>query len=604
MNKLLIIESDEILRKTAATVLSEGGNKVEEASDGKEGFRLALEREYDLIICDTRPAKKDGYELVREIKKHPMKQIVPFVMITDKADIREIRSGLNIGVDHYIIKPFSAQDLLGAVNACLAKKAHIAGYYENKYKNMVMIEKKFFFNSLTRLPNQHLLLKNIEDMIPLLKEKLRFFIISFSIDGYDDICTIVNRQILQELLKQIVRKVQGYLYESEELYQCSDNDFIIVSYVHLLDNREVIDDEYFIGRTQAFIEMIKSPFQLAKYEMSLTTSVGTAFCDNIEAIDDVTTGMESARYAKRFVELSGGNDYAAYSQNVKKKLANILSPSLKKHFFIREIKRKDVDEAIEEDDGDVYECKVFFLYPHNIIQEKLIVEIVKNEYQAYIINDHKKLPSILAKYRSSVLFINLDAVLPEKKWEVYIRNLMTDKKTAGVRIGILTFYGTADMAKKYLLEARIQCGFIRLRTSYAQCKDIIIKALEAVEAKGKRKYIRIDCRGMPSVSVSLKISEQVHKGVLHDISSVGMACRFGKDLSEYLEGKKLLEDIQLHLKGKICSLKGEIVGKRYTIDREPVYIIMFGAYIESAVRDKIYQFIYESLQKEIDAELA
>ncbi len=246
------------------------------------------------------------------------------------------------------------------------------------------------------------------------------------------------------------------------------------------------------------------------------------------------------------------------------------------------------------------EKKVFFLYPHNMIQNEIIIEIIKNEYEAYILNDHIKTIKILKKYPNSILFINIDTNLKEAEWIKYIRSIMESPETKEIKIGILSFIENNALEEKYLMELLVPCGFIKLNLGIEKCKNIILKALEANEAKGRRKHIRIECRNKSLASFNMNIDNKFFSGEIDYISSVGMAIIFDEQDLKLVKNTKL-NDIQLRLKGSICTVSGIIFGNR-KIEGKIIYVIMFVNTNRISI-DKIHLFISGYLQSNLSDEL-
>ncbi len=248
---------------------------------------------------------------------------------------------------------------------------------------------------------------------------------------------------------------------------------------------------------------------------------------------------------------------------------------------------------------DIYGKKVFFLYPQSVIQKEMAIMFIRNEYEAYLLYDHKKALGLLRRNNDSILFVNIDEVLKEKEWEDYIRGIMTNEDTKNVRIGILSYNSDKALAAKYLMELMVPCGFIRLSLGVKESASIILKALEANEAKGRRKYIRAKCSDISINSFNVKHRTATHKGRIRDISSVGMACVFDEQVS--FELKTRLDDIQLNLKGLICNVSGVIAGIR--TEHEPVYLVMFDQKMAEATKEKIGNFIFKCLQDSLAKEI-
>jgi len=241
--------------------------------------------------------------------------------------------------------------------------------------------------------------------------------------------------------------------------------------------------------------------------------------------------------------------------------------------------------------------KVFFLYPHSVIQEDLIEHIVQNEFEVYLINNHERLIPVLKKYSSSILFINIDIRLKEPEWEQYIRRIMNNPETKDVQIGILTYNDDKTLAQKYLMDLMIGGGYIQLKLGLKESTRIILKTLIANEARGKRRFVRANCPGNIMSEFNVEIHEKMCTGYIKDISSVGMACYF----NDYVElpAKTVLERMQLKLKRRIVMVNGIIAGKRDD-KNGTVYVILFTQYISTDAKQKITGFVYKTLQSEMN----
>lgn len=244
--------------------------------------------------------------------------------------------------------------------------------------------------------------------------------------------------------------------------------------------------------------------------------------------------------------------------------------------------------------------KVFFLYPHSVIQDELVEELIANEYEVYLLDDHKKIRSLLEKYPTSILFINIDEGMSEKDWVTYVSSITNDGKFVDVGIGILTYNENPDLAKTYLMDLMITCGFIRLKLGLEQSTEIILKTLEASEARGARKYVRASCDGQSNTSFNVKYKGDLVKGNITDISSVGMSFTFQDP--QIIPKNTLLSAMQLQLRGKIIMVNGVVLGKRVVDGELDLYVVMF-AKMDLATRHKIHLFIRDTLQQNIKKEL-
>lgn len=129
MNKVLIIEDNQDVRENTAEILELENYTVITAENGKIGIQKALENSPDIIICDIMMPQIDGYGVYDALSKDIVTANIPFIFLTAKSGKTEIRKGMNLGVDDYLIKPFEVEDLLGAIECRLKKKAFFKKEY-------------------------------------------------------------------------------------------------------------------------------------------------------------------------------------------------------------------------------------------------------------------------------------------------------------------------------------------------------------------------------------------------------------------------------------------------------------------------------------------
>jgi len=121
MKKILLIEDNDDIRNNTVEILELSNYKVIEAANGKIGLEKALEHKADLIICDIMMPILDGYGVLHAVQKNDSIKNTPFIFLTAKADRGDFRHGMELGADDYITKPFTATELLSAVDSRLKK---------------------------------------------------------------------------------------------------------------------------------------------------------------------------------------------------------------------------------------------------------------------------------------------------------------------------------------------------------------------------------------------------------------------------------------------------------------------------------------------------
>ena len=118
MKKILIVDDEEQIRNILRMYLVREGYEISEAEDGENGLKLFYEKPFDLVILDVMLPKKDGWSILREIKKYTE---TPVIMLTARDDSEDEVFGFEMGADDYITKPFNNKVLLARVKSLLRK---------------------------------------------------------------------------------------------------------------------------------------------------------------------------------------------------------------------------------------------------------------------------------------------------------------------------------------------------------------------------------------------------------------------------------------------------------------------------------------------------
>ena len=116
MKKILIVDDEEKIRDVIKEYAEFSGFEADEASDGMTAIGMVKLNDYDLIIMDIMMPKLDGFSAIKEIQK--IKQI-PVIMLSARGEEYDKLFGFELGIDDYVVKPFSPKELMARVNAVL-----------------------------------------------------------------------------------------------------------------------------------------------------------------------------------------------------------------------------------------------------------------------------------------------------------------------------------------------------------------------------------------------------------------------------------------------------------------------------------------------------
>jgi two-component system, OmpR family, response regulator len=117
---ILVVEDEQRLAYLLRRVLLEERHSVDLAHDGNTGLDLALSDTYDVVILDIMLPGIDGVEVCRQMRAERI--MSPVLMLTARGSIEDRVTGLNVGADDYLTKPFAMEELLARINALLRRR--------------------------------------------------------------------------------------------------------------------------------------------------------------------------------------------------------------------------------------------------------------------------------------------------------------------------------------------------------------------------------------------------------------------------------------------------------------------------------------------------
>ena len=121
--KILVVEDEERLLESIREGLVHSGYVVDTALDGEEGSFMAFTNDYDLIILDINLPKKDGFEILREIRERDKE--VNIIMLTALSDVDDRVKGFDLGANDYVLKPFHFEELKARIRSLLRRQTTI-----------------------------------------------------------------------------------------------------------------------------------------------------------------------------------------------------------------------------------------------------------------------------------------------------------------------------------------------------------------------------------------------------------------------------------------------------------------------------------------------
>ena len=161
--KILLVEDTVQLNKALTTLLKRNSYLVDSAMDGEEALIFLKDYQYDVIILDIMLPRIDGLEVLRRARKQGIQ--TPIILLTAKSTVEDKITGLDLGADDYLPKPFSSEELLARIRALTRRKA-----------NVIKEDKPIIFNDL-ELDEKNFTLKCGDKSVVLSQKEMQILLL-------------------------------------------------------------------------------------------------------------------------------------------------------------------------------------------------------------------------------------------------------------------------------------------------------------------------------------------------------------------------------------------------------------------------------------------
>jgi len=220
MAKILVVDDEIKIREIIKEYAEFEGYEVAQAEDGMQAVEMVKNQDFDIIIMDVMMPKLDGYSACKEIRK--IKQI-PVIMLSARGEEYDKLFGFEIGVDDYVVKPFSPKELMARIRAVLnrasaSQRTEDVIRYEGLEINFTAREVKIDGKKVSMTPKEYdLLFYLVKNMnIALSREKLLEEVWGFDFYG-DDRTVDTHIKMLRNSLGKYRNLLRGMGYKFEKI---------------------------------------------------------------------------------------------------------------------------------------------------------------------------------------------------------------------------------------------------------------------------------------------------------------------------------------------------------------------------------------------------
>ena len=213
--KILIVDDDEDVLLIVQTILDNAGYSAVLARNGREGVEKAIESRPDLILLDVMMPELSGWEVCTTLKNAAETRQIPIAMLTVKSEIRDLITGMQVGADDYITKPFTRKKLLSTVRRLLDAKRESPPAFLTTENEEVRF-KNLLFDAVTGLPTVPVIIDALRDR---LLDNRDMGVLYIDVEQYSHIEETYGWEVFDGLLQhtaRTLRRMIGTVFATED----------------------------------------------------------------------------------------------------------------------------------------------------------------------------------------------------------------------------------------------------------------------------------------------------------------------------------------------------------------------------------------------------
>jgi diguanylate cyclase (GGDEF)-like protein len=316
VSRILIIEDDQLVLESISELLTLQGFSIISAADGMTGLGMARQLRPDLIICDITMPGMNGHEVLVALQAEPETSSIPFIFLTAKSEMEDLRKGMRLGADDYLSKPVIIDELIATVKARLARHHKITQHYEEEItRTRYDLEKTKNYDQITGLPKINMLEQYLADLKQTTNQNTLLALVLIKIDRFRNVVDLIGQSEYMSLINLLLERIQEICKNRFQLYWSDRDEFAIL--VNGLNKRAAVTS--LAGK---ILNNIRRSILYHEQEMHFTASAGITLTqlNNCEVSRLITEAELALHYA---IE-KGHNNFQYFENRIKKRIFNQL----------------------------------------------------------------------------------------------------------------------------------------------------------------------------------------------------------------------------------------------------------------------------------------
>ncbi|BAU14118.1 cyclic diguanylate phosphodiesterase (EAL) domain protein [Leptolyngbya sp. NIES-3755] len=304
MKTILVIEDDELIRQNLLEILELEGFRAIEAENGEVGIQKARSLLPDLVLCDICMPELDGYGVLESLRSTSQTSTIPVIFLTAKSEQSDLRRGMNLGADDYLVKPCSVHELIGAISSRLKKQAaYLQRFAQQQQQATAAFRRGAMLDPLTNLPTRGLLYQHLHNLLTGQTES-NIAVLCLNLKRFHAINSSFGHTTGDIVLQMVANRLSKVVQASGFLARLNGDQFGIV-----LANLSESEVESF---TQKVLDRVTSPCLVDGHEIRFHASVGITWTDELKGTpQDLLTQAETAQHWCQQPGITGYRRYDA-----------------------------------------------------------------------------------------------------------------------------------------------------------------------------------------------------------------------------------------------------------------------------------------------------
>lgn len=289
MKTILVIEDDELIRQNLLEILELEGFRAIEAENGQIGIQKACAFLPDLVLCDICMPELDGYAVLESLRSTPQTSTIPVVFLTAKSDQSDLRRGMNLGADDYLVKPCSVVELIGAITSRLKKQAaYVQRFAQQQQQATAAFRRGAMLDPLTNLPTRGLLYQHLHTVLTARTES-SIAILCLNLKRFHAINSSFGHTTGDIVLQMVANRLSKLVQANGFLARLNGDQFGIV-----LSGMSASDVESF---AQWVLDRVTMPCLVNGHEIRFHANIGIAWTSELKGTpQDWLTQAETAQH--------------------------------------------------------------------------------------------------------------------------------------------------------------------------------------------------------------------------------------------------------------------------------------------------------------------